>query len=119
MDSVIKNAKITSTHLSREDHGIFTFVIYIEIQNGGCCGIGTYALDSYNAEKDERELRAESCEILAKILDVVGVEKWEDLPGKYIRIIDNGWGSIIDCIGNLMCDKWLNFKDFFEKKGSN
>ena len=29
MDSVIKNAKITSTHLGREDHGIFTFVIYI------------------------------------------------------------------------------------------
>lgn len=28
---------------------------------------------------------AESMEAISEILDVVGVDKWEDLPGKYIR----------------------------------
>lgn len=32
----IKNAKITGTQLGREDHGIMTFVIFIEISGGGC-----------------------------------------------------------------------------------
>ena len=33
----IKNAKITSTQLGREDHGLMTFMIFVEISGGGCC----------------------------------------------------------------------------------
>lgn len=35
----IKNAKISSTMLGREDHGIMTFMIYIDAC-GFSCGIG-------------------------------------------------------------------------------
>jgi hypothetical protein len=42
--------------------------------------------------------------------------KWEDLKGKYIRIKDNGWGSTIDEIGNLMENKWFNLREFFSNK---
>lgn len=114
----IRNAKITSTMFGREDHGIMTFMIFIEF--GGCgCGVGGYALDGYDKAADTRVFRAESMEAIAKILDVVGVDKWEQLPGSYIRVKDNGWGSTIDEIGNLMEEKWFNLRDFFSKGKEN
>lgn len=112
----IKNAKITSTMLGREDHGIMTFIIFVEFDGCVHCGVGGYALDSYDKATDQRVFRAESMEAISKILDVVGVKKWEDLPGSYIRIKDNGWGSTIDEIGNLMKEKWFNLREFFNKE---
>ena len=108
----IKNAQIESTMLGREDHGIFTFMIYIRFDGCGC-GVGGYALDAYDKQLNKRVFSTKSLEAVSKILDVVGVDKWEDLKGKYIRIKDNGWGSTIDEIGNLMENKWFNLRKFF------
>lgn len=109
----IRNAKITSTMLGREDHGIMTFFIFVEF---GCDGrgIGGYALDMYDCTTESRVFTPKGFEAISKILETVGVDKWEDLPGKYIRIKDNGWGSTVDEIGNLMEEKWFNIKDFFK-----
>ena len=109
----IKNVLITDTMLGREDHGILTFMIYIK-GDGFECGIGGYSLDSYDAEHKCRVFRSESMEIISVILDVVGVDSWEQLKGKYIRVKENGWGSPIYEIGNLIEDKGINFKDFFK-----
>ena len=110
----IRNAKITSTMLGREDHGIMTFMIFVEF--GGCgCGIGGYAIDQYDRETETRVFAAKGLEAISKILEVVGVDEWEKLPNKYIRIKDNGWGSTIDEIGNLMEDKWFNLREFFSR----
>ena len=108
----IRNAKITSTKLGKEDHGIMTFMIFVEF--GGCgCGIGGYALDGTNPTTGEYGFSPKGMEAVAKICEVVGVDNWEDLPGSYIRIKDNGWGSTIDEIGNLMEEKWFNLREFF------
>jgi hypothetical protein len=112
----IKNAKITSTMLGREDHGIMTFMIFVEFDVCVGCGVGGYALDSWDKITSTRVFRAESMEAISKVLDVVGVDRWEKLPGSYIRIKDNGWGSTIDEIGNLMEDKWFNLREFFSKE---
>ena len=112
--SEIKNAQITSAMLGREDHGIMTFMIFVKFDKGTQCGIGGYALDSYDKNLKKRVFKANSMEAISKILDVVGVDEWNKLNGSYIRIKDNGWGSTIDEIGNLMEDKWFNIKDFFE-----
>lgn len=111
----IKNAKITKTMLGREDHGIMTFMIHVDISGGSCCGIGGYALDWYDRENKSRVFCAKSMEAISKILDVVGVDTWEQLDGKYIRIKDQGWGKTIDEIGNLMEDKWFNLREFFSE----
>lgn len=111
----IRNAKITGTKLGREDHGIMTFMIYVEF--GGCgCGIGGYALDQPDGNRisNKRIFSAKGLEAVSEILDVVGVDNWEQLKGKYIRIKDNGWGSTIDEIGNLMEEKWFNLREFFK-----
>lgn len=102
---MLKNAIIKSTMLGREDHGIMTFMIRIRFDGCVTCGVGGYALDGYT----------KSMEAISKILDVVGVDRWEDLPGKYIRFEDNGPGSTVNKIGNIIEDKWFDLKEFFGK----
>lgn len=104
----IKNAKIRYTTLGREDHGIMTFrtfMIYIDT-GAFICGVGGYCLNEFNAE---------SMEAISKILEVVGVDKWEDLPGKHIRVEYNGLGSTVTKIGNITEEKWLDLEEFFVK----
>ena len=110
----IKNAVIESTFLGREDHGIMTFFINIRF-GATCCGVGMYALDGYDKETKSRVFSAKSMEAISKVLEVVGVDKWEDLKGKYIRFKDNGWGTTIDEIGNIIEDKWFNLREFFSE----
>lgn len=112
----IKNARIESTMFGREDHGIMTFSIYVKFDECVGCGVGGYAIDGYDKETKGRVFSGDGLEAISKILEVVGVEKWEDLPGQYIRIVDNGWGSTIDEIGNLMSDKWFNIREFFSDR---
>lgn len=109
----IKNAKINYTKLGREDHGIMTFIIGLDFDGYCHQGIGCYALDGYNKETKTRVFSAKSMEAVSKILEVVGVDYWEELPGKYVRFKDQGWGKPIDEIGNLMEDKWFNLREFF------
>lgn len=79
------------------------------------CGIGGYWLDEFNSATQTRVFRAKSMEAISKVLEVVGVDKWEDLPGKYIRFEDNGWGSKVTKIGNIIEEKWLNLEELFGK----
>lgn len=111
----IKNARIDSTMLGREDHGIMTFIIQLSFGNCYSQGFGCYALDEYDKETKTRVFRAKSMECISRILDVVGVDTWEQLPGKYIRFKDLGYGKTIDEIGNIMEDKWFNIREFFSE----
>ena len=113
----IKNAKITNVKLFIEDHGILTFDIFLDL-GGSCCAVGGYALDQGNKVNDnwdteERLATPAGLECMRKIMEVVGVRSWEDLKGKYVRYEDNGWGSNITKIGNIMKDDWIDIKEFF------
>lgn len=112
----IKNAIIRSTMLGRENHGIMTFMIFIKADSFNC-GVGGYCLDEFNSATQTRVFRAESMEAISKVLEVAGVDKWEDLPGKYIRFEDNGFGHTVTKIGNIIEDKWFDLKEFFGKVG--
>ena len=110
----IKNGKIESVKLYREVHGILTFSIMIQAYR---CGFdyGGYALDE-PGENYERVYSASGLEAIARIMDTVEVNAWEDLPGKYIRWIDDGLGKPVDIIGHIIDDKWFNIREFFANK---
>lgn len=110
---MIKNAQITSTMLGREDHGNMTFHIFVKFDEHTTCGIGGYTLDMYSRKEGRRVCPPESMELISEILRVVGVDTWEDLKGKYIRIEDEGWGKSIKKIGNIMKDEWIDIPKFF------
>jgi hypothetical protein len=117
--SEIHNAKITGTMLGFEDHGIMTCFVYLEWDGGGV-GFGGYALDEWQGERGANGKRvgvAYSLDFLKEIMEVVGVEKWEALEGKYIRVDSEGWGGKALGIGNLLKDKWFYPKEFFKEHG--
>lgn len=109
----IVNAKITNTILGKGDYPCLTFFITVKLGNGGSCCIGGYALDRYSESLDKRIPHSLAMEPINKIMEVVGVSSWEDLKGKYIRVVDDGFGMPINTIGNLMDDKWFNLKEYF------
>lgn len=107
----IKNAQIKSTMLGVEDHGIMTFYLHLDYGGGGQ-GAGGYCLDEWSEEQNKRVGAPFGCDLIRSILDIVGVENWEDLPGKYIRAkADQGK---VHAIGNMLNDTWLDFAAFFE-----
>lgn len=110
----IRNAIITDAFLGREDHGIFTFYIGVEF-SGAWCRVGGYALDAPSDVKGKRKYLPGGLEAISIILDVIGVNSWEDLKGKYIRVKYNGLSQPIHEIGNLMADKWFNINNYFKE----
>lgn len=110
--SEIRNFKISATHLGYESHGIFT--AYLALQSAGFgISVGGYALDEFIDKK--RIITKKGAELIPRILDVVGVETWEQLAGQYIRVEDNGIGESISKIGNLIEDNWLDFDRFLKE----
>ena len=110
----IKNVKITNVSLTMADHGCLTFYLTLEgdgwgINYGGyCIGLGFLGSDSFTAENGSGLVA------IMRIMNTVGVERWEDLKGKYIRIVDEGWGSSVKKIGNIIEDKWFDIDEFFK-----
>lgn len=109
-----KNGRITSTMLGREDHDILTFMIYVEHD---CCtvsGIGGFALDRRDRETGKLIFKASGLEAISKVLEVVGVKTWEDLPNKYIRFEHDRSAWSITKIGHITEDKWVDLRDYFQ-----
>lgn len=65
--------RIKATFLGIEDHGLFTFVLYIDFGHSGQ-GFGTYDLT----------YKKYGIKALRKILEAVGVDSWEQLVGHEI-----------------------------------
>ena len=111
-----RNAIITNTMLGYEDHGLFTFMLYLDYGGSGQ-GAGGYALDSWYEQKKKRVGWAYGIDVIARIMQVVGVEKWEDLKGKHIRARSD-WGKV-HAIGNFLKDDWMEFDHFFQSLSLN
>lgn len=116
----IKNAKIDYVKLYIEDHDILTFSIGLDL-GSGCCALGGYALDqSFRVNENdnrwdyERKSSPAGLDCMRKIMEIVSVRSWEDLKGKYVRYEDNGWGSRITKIGNIIKDDWIDIDDFMK-----
>lgn len=108
----IKNAKITNVSLTCSDYSVLTF--YLTLEGGGWgVNVGGYVLGKNQCNYIEGSGKGMAA--LIKIMNVVGVEKWEDLKGKYVRIVDEGWGSTVTKIGNILEDKWFDLREFFSE----
>jgi hypothetical protein len=108
----IKNAKITNISVSMEDHGCLTFYITLDGGAWGCTYGGYCMGKGYLGAKEFYSTDA-GLEILMRIMDTVGVEKWEDLKGKYCRVKTEGWGGTIQAIGNILTNKWFDIEEFY------
>ena len=113
-----ENGRIESTMLGVEDHGIFTAVLMLAFDGTGQ-GFGTHALDEPIEEDGKfvgRHGTAYGLDHIMRILEVVGVNRWEDLPGKYVRVQrDGGRFDLISRIGHITKDSWFDPKKHAEE----
>ena len=116
----IENAFIEKVDLSMADHGCFTLAMTLD---GGGWGVvyGGYCLGKgyLGADDDFFNGSAAGMEYLMRIMDTVGVERFQDLKGKYVRVATKGWGDQVKIIGNILKDKWFDAETFFTDKKEN
>lgn len=105
------NAQIKCTKLGFRN-GILTFSLALDIQGGGVVCVGGYAMDRYDEKKEKRVGTEYGTSVIMRILEVVGVNTWEELNGKYIRIKNCSLGDMVTAIGNLMKEEWVDFGIF-------
>ena len=112
----ILNAKITSAELTMEEHGCLS--LYLTLSGSGwgvsfggrCIGHGYLGAKEFVGS-------AKGAEEIMRIMDVVGVERFTDLKGKYVRVVSNGWGETVSKIGSIIEDKWFDYKEFYKDNG--
>ena len=113
------NNKKTECKMSEQYHKLTpdyqALLLSLNIADGTSCTFGGYALDEYDKETKKRYCPAYSMELITRIMKAVGVSRWEDLKGKYIRVVSNGRSSIIKKIGNLMKNDWFDIDAFFKE----
>lgn len=83
---------IYNTMLGFEDHGIMTFYLHFNFGGSGQ-GFGGYGLDTPKMKDGKFICRigtAFGCEVIRRVLQAVGVDKWEDLKGKEMWVIRKG-----------------------------
>lgn len=108
----IVNALIENVSLSMADHGVLCY--YLTLKMNGCgVNYGGRVIGKGELGAEEFEGYAKGTEALMRIMDVVGVRRWEDLKGKYVRVELRGWGETVEKIGNIIEDKWFDQKEFF------
>ena len=116
----IENALITNIDLSMADHGCLTLAMTLEgsgwgaVYGGYCLGKGYL-----DADDDFFDGSAAGMEYLIRIMDTIGVEKFQDLKGKYVRVATKGWGNSVKIIGNIINNKWFDAETFFADKEEN
>lgn len=112
---MIENAKIVNANLSMADHGVLCLWLELEGDSWGV-GFGGYVIGhGYLGAKEFRGYEKGTEEIM-RIMDTVGVETFNDLVGKYVRVErEDGFGPVYK-IGNLIEDKWFDYKEFYKKK---
>lgn len=111
----IKNAKIKNVDLSMADHGCLSLSMALEgkgwgvVYGGYCIGKGYLGANEFTGYE-------KGIEYIMRIMDVVGVECFNDMKEKYIRVATLGWGDPVKIIGNIIEDKWFDSEKFFDKE---
>lgn len=101
----ITNAKAESTSLGFERGSILTAWVYLKMDGSGQ-GFGGYCLDTYDKDKGRRVGVAYGSEQIRRILQTLGVDSWEKIPGTPCRI-DHDRGKVYR-IGHFIEDKWYD-----------
>lgn len=104
---VVENAKIHSTFLGYEDHGILTASIELRFEGGGQ-SFGGWSFDEPIEHGTSRPRKATPVcgEFIRSITSLFG--KWESLPGQYVRMYKHeGHPGPIIAIGHIVEDRWV------------
>lgn len=96
----MKNATIIGTMLGCEDHGVLTCYLTLEYETGAQ-GFGGWCFGAMQGPVTS----AFGMEFIRQVLLVAGVEKWEDLKGRPVRV--DATPDRVHAIGHYVKDVWF------------
>lgn len=106
----IKNAIIESTTMSIE-RGLS---LWLHLNYGGAVqGFGGYVLHCPKGWANHKIESPYAGHFITRVLEVAGVEEWDKLKGKTIRV-KSDYGGVY-AIGHIIKDDWFAPKEDFEK----
>lgn len=108
----IINMQITYVDLSMSDYGCMVLSMAME-GSGYSVVYGNHCLGHGYLGAKEFDGNEKSMPYIMNIMNVVGVERFNDMKGKYARIAFKGLGSSTKIIGNIIEDKWFDPESFF------
>lgn len=104
-DTMICNAVIENVSLSISDHGVLTG--WIDLNYGGAGqsfgGFGLYLPKDFK----HHEIKSFAGHFIFRCIEIGGVEKWEHLKGKTIRVEKEGMLDPIKGIGHIVKEDWF------------
>lgn len=110
------NAQIKKASLTMANHGCLTMYLTLEGDGRGVQFGGHNLGRGYKGAKTFTG-SAKGTEYIMRIMDVVCVSRFEDLEGKYVRVVEVDNDSVVKEIGNIISDKWFNVEDFYNTRG--
>ena len=104
-----RNAIITAASITTADHGLLSAWLTLDYGGSGQ-GFGGYSL--YLPKTfDHHNILSPAGHFIFRVMEIAGVENWDDLPGKTIRVIASFEG--VSAIGHIVKDDWFDpEKDF-------
>ena len=113
MPEHIENAQIKETFFGVEGHGILTFYLTCEGENG-TQSFGGFQLD-YHPSGGERTVTFPDALLLMRdIIEAVGADSWERLAGHYCRVRRDE-RHVIVALGHLTRNKWADATKYLDR----
>lgn len=105
-DMEIQNAVIERATIEIEDHGILTAWLHLDFGGTGQGFVGGRALYLPKGFTHHK-IASPAGHFIYRVMEVAGVEKWEALPGKTIRVRKDSFMGPILAIGHIVKDDWF------------
>jgi hypothetical protein len=106
-----RNAVITGARLTTADHNLLSAWLYLDYGDVSQ-GFGGYTLYLPKDFK-HHELKTFAGHYIWRMMEIAGVEDWDDLEGKTIRV--RCTNSKVEAIGHIIKDDWFEpDKEFAE-----
>lgn len=115
METEIKNAVIESVTITKAERNVLDAWLYLEYGGSGQ-GFGGFALYLPKDFKHHTNKGDFAGHFIFRCMEIAGVEKWEDMKGKTIRV--KAGHSNIEAIGHIVKNDWFNPSEDFKKMGA-
>jgi hypothetical protein len=104
MQTEIKNAVISSVSIDMGEMGLLTAWLYLDYGGSGQ-GFGGYALYLPKSYKNHK-LESVAGHFIFRCMEIAGVEKWENMKGKTIRVKSSN--DKVKAIGHIVKNDWFD-----------
>ena len=112
----VQNAVIDYADIRIERGFILTDAIGFNLEEGGCQGLGGYALHLGESSSNFTP-SSPAGHFIFRLMEVAGVESFSKLKGQCVRIQRDGasFGANIIAVGHIVKNDWFDFRDFMHQ----